>query len=145
MKLGKSTTTLLSLCSCLLAEQSAAAAVPCNFNSPGGSYVVTDVYEYLDRQTVCYGGAQLVFDRAGRTATLVGRTRCTDDSPGSHTTDYELSAAVTFEKAKCAATMIFQEGEESIEMRLFFDRLGGRFKGSFVDSRGVGQILGERR
>ena len=127
------------------AAQTAAPSVACRIHVPSGTYLVSDTYEYkAGRSDVCYNAGLLVF--SGSTVTLVGRTRCTDDNPGSHTSDYVIPGTFVFEKSRCAATATFAEGADTIiEMRLFFEKTGLRFRGSYFDDRGVGGMVGERQ
>ncbi len=129
----------------VLAAPHALAAPPitCSISAPTSNYLYTDVYETYDRQSVCYDAGVMVFGRG--TVTIVGRARCTDDSPGSHPNDYEIPGTVVFDKNKCAASVTFQEGGTAVEARLFFDKAGTRFRGSFKDDKGVGNLIGERQ
>jgi hypothetical protein len=137
---------LLAVGTLALAAGHAAAAptVACKINAPTGAFLVSDTYEYRDRRSdVCFNAGLLVF--SGSSVNLSGRTRCTDDPLGSHTTDYELPGTFTFDKSRCAASLTLAEGETLILMRLFFDKTGNRFRGSYFDDRGVGGIVGERQ
>ena len=148
MKFLHAAPSILFFCGLALsgaARPAAAANVPCSVSAPSGNYLYTDIYEYFDRSTVCYDGGVLVFANGGATATFVGRARCTDDGARLDRADYEIPATVRFDKSHCAATLTFDEGDQTGEVRIFFDRSGSKFRGSFFDTKGVGNFNGERR
>ncbi len=126
-------------------ESASAVTVPCSISALSGNYLHTNLYEYFDRSTVCYDGGALVFAKGGATATLVGRARCTDDGARLDRADYEIPVTVRFDKSHCAATLTFDEGDQTGEIRIFFDKSGSKFRGSFYDTKGVGNFNGERQ
>ena len=138
---------LLAAALAIVPNDSAIAA--CSLTKLAGDYVVSTVDETNDRTQVCYGAGLLKFAASGTSATLVGRSSCSDEDPSTRTADFSIPASVTaFDKTNCAATIRYQDNNDGryTQYRIYFDKTGTKFQGvAFEYTVGVGQIRGERQ